>query len=63
MNLMEFPNTQNYERYKMEPNVQEDIKQFLKMEQNGIAHLINIINTDMKHLKIISDGLTKLQNK
>ncbi|KAF2900896.1 hypothetical protein ILUMI_05301 [Ignelater luminosus] len=63
MNLMEFPNTQNYERYKMEPNVQEDIKQFLKMEQNGIAHLINIINTDMKHLKIIADGLAKLQNK
>lgn len=48
------------EKYKMEPKAQDDIKQFLKMEQNGIAHLVNIINQDLQDLKIISDGMQDL---
>lgn len=48
------------EKYRMEPKAQDDIKQFLKMEQNGIAHLISIINQDLQDLKIISDGMQEL---
>lgn len=51
------------EKYKMDPKAQDDIKQFLKMEQDGIQHLINIINKDMKDLKIICDGLSKVMPK
>lgn len=51
------------EKYKMDPQAQEDIKQFLKMEQNGIQNLINIINKDMKDLKIICEGLSKMMSK
>ncbi|KAL3280106.1 hypothetical protein HHI36_017612 [Cryptolaemus montrouzieri] len=47
------------EHYNIDPQVQEDIKQFLQMEQTGISHLINIINTDLEALKIISDGMNQ----
>ncbi|KAJ9577545.1 hypothetical protein L9F63_005918 [Diploptera punctata] len=48
------------ERYSMDPAVQDDIKQVLMMEQNGMAHLIETIQTDMTNLKIIKDGMTRL---
>ncbi|XP_022910266.2 nucleoporin p54 [Onthophagus taurus] len=53
----------NNERYKMEPKVQDDVKQFLQMEQNGIAYLINVINNDLKDLKLIQYGLLQFLNK
>jgi ethanolamine transporter EutH len=34
--------------------------QFLVMEQNGMAHLIETIKNDMASLKIIKDGMTRL---
>lgn len=34
--------------------------QFLVMEQNGMAHLIETIQTDMATLKIIKEGMTRL---
>ncbi|XP_057668098.1 nucleoporin p54 [Diorhabda carinulata] len=43
--------------YRLDAEAQEEIKQFLKMEQSGIAQLINIIQTDLKVLNIINDGL------
>jgi hypothetical protein len=36
------------------------IFQFLVMEQNGMAHLIETIQTDMATLKIIKEGMTRL---
>lgn len=51
------------DQYKMDVNVQEEIKQFLTMEQNGISHLIKIINTDLEHLKIIHDGMHQYLKK
>ncbi|KAJ8979279.1 hypothetical protein NQ317_009893 [Molorchus minor] len=44
-------------RYLIDADALEDIKQFLKMQQSGIAQLINIVNTDMQSLKIIKEGL------
>lgn len=48
------------ERYTMDPAIQDDIKQFLVMEQNGMAHLIETIQNDMASLKIIKEGMTRL---
>ncbi|XP_069702368.1 nucleoporin p54 [Periplaneta americana] len=48
------------ERYSMDPAIQDDIKQFLVMEQNGMAHLIETIQRDMSNLKIIKEGMTRL---
>ncbi|GLH05472.1 Putative nucleoporin Nup54, partial [Gryllus bimaculatus] len=56
---LQLPNKEA-ERYAMDPGVQEDIKQFLLMEQNGMAHLIDIIQNDLASLKIMKDGLLNL---
>lgn len=49
--------------YRIDADAQDEIKQFLKMEQYGITQLIDIINNDMKCLKIISTGLRELIEK
>lgn len=51
------------EKYKIQPAVQEDIRQFLKLEHNGIAHLVEMINKDLRDLKIISEGMNQLLGK
>lgn len=56
------PEVSQNQVYKMDQKIQEEFKQFLKMEQNGIAQLVNIIKDDLHSLKIISEGLDKLQN-
>lgn len=57
MNLTNIP---PQEAYQMDPNVQEDIKQFLMMQQQGIAQLVKIVNDDLNDLKIIQDGLNEV---
>nr|XP_012146957.1 PREDICTED: probable nucleoporin Nup54 isoform X2 [Megachile rotundata] len=52
--------TQNQERYAMDPIAQDDIKAYLTMEQQGMAQLIATINTDLESLKIIKDGMSDL---
>ncbi|XP_060812367.1 nuclear pore complex protein Nup54 isoform X1 [Bombus pascuorum] len=52
--------TQNQERYAMDPIAQDDIKAYLTMEQQGMAQLIATINSDLKSLKIIKDGMSEL---
>ncbi|XP_015601812.1 nuclear pore complex protein Nup54 isoform X2 [Cephus cinctus] len=52
--------SQNYERYTMDPIAQDDIKTYLNMEQQGMMQLISTINTDLENLKIIKDGMEEL---
>ncbi|XP_076674726.1 nuclear pore complex protein Nup54 isoform X2 [Andrena cerasifolii] len=52
--------TQNQERYAMDPIAQDDIKAYLTMEQQGMAQLISTINADLESLKIIKDGMSDL---
>ncbi|XP_076233397.1 nuclear pore complex protein Nup54 isoform X2 [Calliopsis andreniformis] len=52
--------TQNQERYAMDPIAQDDIKAYLTMEQQGMAQLIATINADLESLKIIKDGMSDL---
>lgn len=52
--------SQNQERYTMDPIAQDDIKTYLSMEQQGMAQLIATINADLESLKIIKDGMSDL---
>ncbi|XP_017882476.1 nuclear pore complex protein Nup54 [Ceratina calcarata] len=52
--------TQNQERYAMDPIAQDDIKTYLTMEQQGMAQLIATIHSDLESLKIIKDGMSEL---
>ncbi|XP_014210731.1 nuclear pore complex protein Nup54 [Copidosoma floridanum] len=52
--------TQCQERYSMDPIAQDDIKTYLNMEQQGMAQLIDTVNTDLECLKIIKDGMSEL---
>ncbi|GLV43779.1 Nucleoporin 54kD [Carabus blaptoides fortunei] len=51
------------ERYNMDSVIQEDIINFLRMEQHGITHLVDIITTDLSHLKMIREGMQELLQK
>lgn len=51
------------ERYTMDPAVQDDIKQFLRMQQDGMQHLVQTIQQDMADLKIIKEGMIKLLHR
>lgn len=51
------------ERYTMDPTVQDDIKQFLRMQQDGMQHLVQTIQQDMADLKIIKEGMIKLLHR
>lgn len=48
------------EVYKIDPDGQEELKQFLLMQQRGIAHLISIANQDLGDLKVITEGMNQL---
>ncbi|KAK3913364.1 putative nucleoporin Nup54 [Frankliniella fusca] len=51
------------ERYTMDPTVQDDIKQFLRMQQDGMQHLVQTIQQDLADLKIIKEGMIKLLHR
>ncbi|XP_030765528.1 nucleoporin p54-like [Sitophilus oryzae] len=61
--MIENSQKQTEANYRIDADAQDEIKQFLKMEQHGITQLINIINNDMKSLKIITDGLKQLSER
>ncbi|XP_018565499.1 nucleoporin p54 [Anoplophora glabripennis] len=58
--MMEGTQKQNNQNYRIDADAQEEIKQFLKMQQNGIAQLINIINNDLQSIKIINEGMKQI---
>lgn len=45
------------ERYTIDSSLQEEIKQHLRQQQEGLAHLIAIVKEDMKSLKLMEDSL------
>ncbi|XP_058802531.1 nuclear pore complex protein Nup54-like [Phymastichus coffea] len=52
--------TQNQERYTMDPIAQDDIKIYLNMEQQGMTQLIETVNADLESLRIIKEGMSDL---
>lgn len=47
------------EQYRIEPAAKEDLRQFLKLEQKGIAEVVKMVNKDLKDLKIMQEGLSQ----
>nr|CAD7579911.1 unnamed protein product [Timema californicum] len=48
------------ETYNMDEIVQDEVRQYLAMEQNGMAQLINIIQADMADLTTIKNGMMRM---
>nr|CAD7599427.1 unnamed protein product [Timema genevievae] len=48
------------EKYTMDETVQDEVRQYLAMEQNGMAQLINIIQADMADLTTIKNGMMRM---
>lgn len=48
------------ERYQLDPGAQEDVKQFLDLQQRGTAHLLDTARRDLAALNTISEGLARL---
>ncbi|CAG9768757.1 unnamed protein product [Ceutorhynchus assimilis] len=48
-------------QYNLVPETKDDIKQFLHMQQNAIAQLINIVASDLQSLQIITKGLKEMK--
>uniref|UniRef100_A0A336MVN6 CSON006929 protein n=1 Tax=Culicoides sonorensis TaxID=179676 RepID=A0A336MVN6_CULSO len=46
--------------YTLDKEAQEEMKSFLTMQQKAMAYLIEIANKDMKDLKIIQEGVSRL---
>ncbi|XP_063891067.1 probable nucleoporin Nup54 [Helicoverpa armigera] len=49
-----------HERYHLDPGAQEDVKQFLSLQQKGMAHLLDTARKDLAALGIIAEGMSRL---
>uniref|UniRef100_T1J213 Nucleoporin Nup54 alpha-helical domain-containing protein n=1 Tax=Strigamia maritima TaxID=126957 RepID=T1J213_STRMM len=45
------------ERYMVDVNLQNDIKQFLKQQQQGLMHLVDVVRSDLDDLRLIESGI------
>ncbi|XP_060524640.1 nucleoporin p54 [Cylas formicarius] len=61
--MIETTQKQSEQKYRLDAEAQDEIKQFLKMEQHGISQLISIINNDMQALKLITEGLKEMEQQ
>ncbi|XP_070552255.1 nuclear pore complex protein Nup54-like [Ptychodera flava] len=50
----------NEARYSIDLALQEEIKQHLKQQQEGIRHLINVIKDDVEDLQLVENGLSDI---
>ncbi|CAD0195612.1 unnamed protein product [Chrysodeixis includens] len=50
----------SHERYHLDPGAQEDVKQFLSLQQKGMAHLLDTARKDLAALGIIAEGMSRL---
>lgn len=48
--------------YTLDPASQEEMKNFLTVQQNAMQFLIETVNKDLKDLKVISDGLSQMNS-
>ncbi|XP_073941657.1 nuclear pore complex protein Nup54 [Choristoneura fumiferana] len=50
----------SHERYQLDPGAQEDLKQFLTLQQRGMAHLLDTTRKDLDALNTIAEGMSRL---
>ncbi|KAI8510638.1 Nuclear pore complex protein Nup54, partial [Branchiostoma belcheri] len=58
--MQQMPSGRAEDRYSMEATMQEELRQHLKQQQEGLTHLISIIKDDMEDLKVIEQGLAEV---
>lgn len=62
--LMEHTSRPAQPHYKLIPESQTELKEFLQLQQNGISKLVGIVKEDMRCLNIITKGMQQiLQSK
>ncbi|XP_046399806.1 probable nucleoporin Nup54 isoform X2 [Ischnura elegans] len=54
------PAPKEMERYAMDPAMQEEIKQFMLMEQNGLSQLTDIVQADLNNIVIMKEDLSRM---
>lgn len=54
------PAPKEMERYAMDPAMQEEIKQFMLMEQNGLSQLTDIVQADLNNILIMKEDLSRM---
>ncbi|XP_071443724.1 probable nucleoporin Nup54 [Hetaerina americana] len=54
------PAPKEMERYAMDPAMQEEIKQFMLMEQNGLSQLTDIVQADLSNILIMKEDLSRM---
>ncbi|XP_051783745.1 nucleoporin p54 isoform X1 [Erpetoichthys calabaricus] len=52
-----FGTVRSEERYNIDGDLLREIKQHLKLQQEGISHLISVIKDDLEDIKLIENGL------
>ncbi|KAG2465804.1 NUP54 protein, partial [Polypterus senegalus] len=52
-----FGTVRSEERYNIDTDLLREIKQHLKLQQEGISHLISVIKDDLEDIKLIENGL------
>ncbi|XP_039745219.1 probable nucleoporin Nup54 [Pararge aegeria] len=50
----------SHERYHLDAGAQEDMKQFLSLQQRGMAHLLDTARKDLAALNTIAEGMSRL---
>ncbi|XP_034824084.1 probable nucleoporin Nup54 [Maniola hyperantus] len=50
----------SHERYHLDAGAQEDMKQFLSLQQRGMAHLLDTARNDLAALNTIAEGMARL---
>ncbi|KAG8240390.1 hypothetical protein J437_LFUL002532 [Ladona fulva] len=54
------PAPKEMERYAMDPAMQEEIKQFMLMEQNGLSQLTDVVQADLNNVAIMKEELARM---
>ena len=47
-------------KYKLIPETQGELKDFLQLQQNGISKLVDIVKEDMRSLNIMIEGMRQI---
>lgn len=47
-------------KYKLVPENQMELKEFLQLQQNGISKLVEIVRDDLQSLNIINQGMRQI---
>lgn len=50
-------------QYKLLPDAQIELKEFLQLQQSGIGKLVDIVKDDLRCISIITDGMRDIMKR